>query len=44
MSHDEIMAKPTGVEHIAFVAEATQEMLRLIVDVQQNGNRPEGMG
>ena len=27
----------------AFVADAKQELLRLIVDVQQNRNRPEGM-
>jgi hypothetical protein len=32
-----------GVERLAFVSEAKQELLRLIVDVQQNRNRPEGM-
>ena len=30
-------------EHIDFVAEAKQELLRLIVDVQQNRNRPEDL-
>ena len=30
-------------EHIDFVYEAKQEMLRLIVDVQQNRNRPEDL-
>ena len=31
------------IEPLAFVSEAKQELLRLIVDVQQNRNRPEGM-
>ena len=30
-------------EPLAFVAEAKQELLRLIVDVQQNRNRPEDL-
>lgn len=30
-------------EPLAFVSGAKQELLRLIVDVQQNRNRPEGM-
>jgi hypothetical protein len=30
-------------ESPSFVSEAKQELLRLIVDVQQNRNRPEGM-
>ena len=36
---------PDGVrrEPLAFVAEAKQELLRLIVDVQQNRNRPEDL-
>jgi len=32
-----------GIERLAFVSEAKQELLRLIVDVQQNRNRPEDL-
>lgn len=31
-------------DELAFRREAEQEMLRLILDVQQNRNRPEGGG
>jgi hypothetical protein len=36
-----ILRETVKIEPLAFVSEAKQDLLRLIVDVQQNRNRPE---